>query len=363
MTTLDQMVERLEALAEGRTPSRWTGSTASPEHVRSVVGGSPNFTRTAPDPRRPYAGRGLGEVLRKALTEGSGSGSFVVPPEHAAFVFDRLASSSVGLRSGLRIIETRRDELHIPRLTADAAANWTAEATAITASDPTIDEVVARPRKLAGLVALSNELRKDSTPGALDLTAENLIRAMALKLDLGFYEGSGTAPEIRGLRNVSGIQSISMGTNGAAFTNLDTFADALGMLEQENATATSIVMHPRTWQSLSKLKEQASGSNKPILMESAGSASQGIDRRIYGVQVFLSSQLSIAETQGTASNASSIYLYEGPQVVAVRREDTSIEIDSSRLFNQDMSEVRSISRWDLVVPNPEAVLRIAGVLP
>jgi HK97 family phage major capsid protein len=98
------------------------------------------------------------------------------------------------------------------------------------------------------------------------------------------------------------------------------------------------------------------------MQESAGSASQGIDRRIYGAPVFLTSQLSITETQGTSNVASTAYLYDASQIVAVRREGTSIEVDSSRRFNEDMSEIRAISRWDLVVPNPEAVVRIVGIL-
>lgn len=41
-----------------------------------------------------------------------------------------------------------------------------------------------------------------------------------------------------------------------------------------------------------------------------GIGGRGVERRIYGVPVLLSSQLSIAETQGTAENASSAYVYQ-----------------------------------------------------
>src|SRR5206468_593590 len=124
-------------------------------------------------------------------------------------------------------------------------------------------------------------------------------RALSLKLDLGFYEGSGTAPEIRGMKNVASIGTVSMGTNGAQLTNLDPIADALGTLEQANAEGNAIVMHPRSWQTLSKVKEIA-GSTKPVLQDSAGSGSQGLRRSIYGVPVYLTSQLSIVEVQGTS---------------------------------------------------------------
>lgn len=44
------------------------------------------------------------------------------------------------------------------------------------------------------------------------------------------------------------------------------------------------------------------------------------------------------------------------------RSDVRVEKDSSRLFNSDQSEIRAITRVDLVVPNPKSVVRVVGVL-
>ena len=307
------------------------------------------------------AGEWLAAELRALVGTGvTGGGSFT-PSQAAAFFFDRLAATSVGLRSGFRVIRTDRDSMLVPRLTADVTSDWVAEGAEITSSDLTADIITATPRKLAGIEAASNEVIDDSEPALLDIVGQSLIRSIALKFDLGAYEGSGTPPVIRGLKNVSGIGSVSMGTNGAAPTNLDPFADAISALEAENAEATAIVMHPRTWKSVVKLKE-TSTSNKPLVTEGSGSPTEGIRRSIYGVPVFLTSQLSITETQGSA-NASSAYVYQADQVVAVMRKETRVERDSSRLFNFDQSELRAIMRADLVVPNVKAVTRILGLIP
>jgi HK97 family phage major capsid protein len=306
----------------------------------------------------------FGGWLKASLFEldgSAGGGEFIVPPQYRGELFDLLAAASVGLRSGFQVIETSSDELHLPKIDADTAANWTAEAGTITASDPTLNEVIARPRGLKALVNLSNEIIADSNPSAIGVVQRSMVRAIALKLDIGFYEGDGSGASITGLKNVVGIQDVSMGTNGAALSNLDPFADAIGMLEEENARATAIVMHPRTWREAIKLRELTSGSNKPLLQESAGSGSQGIERAIYGVPVFLTSQLSIAETQGTSSDASSAYVYQADEVVAVRREEARVEVDRNGLFDKDMTRIRAVSRWDVVVPNPESVVRIKGI--
>jgi HK97 family phage major capsid protein len=136
-------------------------------------------------------------------------------------------------------------------------------------------------------------------------------------------------------------------------TNLDDFADALGLLAEANASDTGavIVLHPALWAELAILKEDSTDSNKPLLQDSAGSGAQGLTRMIYGAPVFLTSQIDPANA----------YVYDPSQVVLVRRQDVRVETDSSRLFNSDESEIRAIARVDLVVPNPAAVVILEGI--
>jgi HK97 family phage major capsid protein len=63
------------------------------------------------------------------------------------------------------------------------------------------------------------------------------------------------------------------------------------------------------------------------------------------------------------TDASSIYLYEAREVVAVRRTDARLEISADAYFDSDQSAVRGIVRFDLVVLNPKAVVRITGIVP
>jgi HK97 family phage major capsid protein len=134
----------------------------------------------------------------------------------------------------------------------------------------------------------------------------------------------------------------------------------MALLEAANTPATAIVMHPRTWATLRKIKE-ATGSVRPVLADGAGSPTEGIRPSIYGVPVFISGQLSITETQGTSTDCSTSYVYTASECVLVRRQDVEVELDRSRLFNTDQSEMRGKLRADLIVPNPAAVARIIGI--
>src|SRR5262252_2917937 len=181
----------------------------------------------------------------RALAGGSGAGTVISPDQWGPGFYDLLAAQSVALRSGVRTIRTDRDAIHIPHVVADPAANWTAEGAPITSTDPNYEDIVATPRKLATLTAISNELIADSNPDVVSLLSMQVARSLALKYDLGFFEGSGTAPEIRGLKNVVGITLDA--TLAAAPTNLDVFATAITTLLTYNAKPTAIMMHPRTW--------------------------------------------------------------------------------------------------------------------
>ncbi len=273
----------------------------------------------------------------------------ITPDEISTFLFDRLRSATALLASGVRVIPTDRDAITFPKLSADMTAGFFNEGQLIAASDPTLVSVTATPRKLAARVELTNEVIDDSEPDVIDILENHIAAILGLRLDLAGFEGSGVTPEVRGLKNVPGIQAVSMGANGAPVTNYDPLVRAVGLLRSANVPGPyAAVMHPDVLTQIELLKD-AQGAPLP--------------RPDSVPPIFTTSQLATTETQGTATNARSIYVYAPAQLAVVRRKDAAIELDRSRLFNQDMSEMRGVARADLLVPNPVAVVRIVGVTP
>ena len=120
--------------------------------------------------------------------------------------------------------------------------------------------LTATPHKLAHRVEVTNEVIDDSEPSVTEVLSAHLATMLGLKLDRSIFEGTGTAPRFRGIKNVAGTQTVSMGTNGGPVTDLDPVADAIGLLEQANVAPPYVaVMHARTWGAIRKLKEQPSG--------------------------------------------------------------------------------------------------------
>ncbi len=240
----------------------------------------------------------------------------ITPDEISTFLFDRLRAATALLASGVRVIPTERDALTFPKLSADMTAGFFNEGQVITASDPTLVSVTATPRKLAARVELTNEVVDDSEPDVVDVLENHIAAILGLRLDLAGFEGSGTAPEIRGLKNVAGIQTVSMGANGAAITNYEPILRAVGLLRSANVPGPyAAVMHPNVLTEIELLKD-TTGAPLP--------------RPDSVPPVFTTSQLATNEVQGTATTARSIYVYAPGQLAVVRRKDASIELDRSR---------------------------------
>jgi HK97 family phage major capsid protein/HK97 family phage prohead protease len=275
----------------------------------------------------------------------------IAPPELATFLWDRLRPASIALASGIRVVPTDKQMVTWPRVLSDVDPTWVAETNVIPAGDPTFGQLSAEPKKLAHRTELSNEVIDDSEPSILDVLNGHLALMLALKLDRAIFEGNpATDPiSIRGLKYVSGTQTIDMGTNGAALTNYDPFVRAVGLLRSANVPGPyAIAAHPRTLTALELLKEATASA-----MQLGAPAALP--------PFFVSSQLSVTEAKGTSSDTSSAFVYAPSEVVLVRRKDAEIELDRSRLFDRDMSELRAKLRADLIVPNPVAVVRITGI--
>jgi HK97 family phage major capsid protein len=190
--------------------------------------------------------------------------------------------------------------------------------------------------------------------------------ALSLKVDLGIFEGSGTEHAVLGLKNRPGILGDTLGTDGAEIADLDPFIEALAALEAANARPSGWVMAPRTWGDLMKLRDQVD-SIRPLLGEAYGvSGTSGISRRLLGLPVHASSQLSVTEAEGSSGAVcSSVYVAQWDQVLLCRdeKQEVYLDVDQGETFSRDQAQIRGLMRVDLATPNPEAIFRIRGIKP
>ncbi len=139
----------------------------------------------------------------KASAEGVGTtGGFLVPDSFAAAII-RSVDDYSAFQSNADVLNITSDKVDRPRATGRLTANWTTEGSAITASDPVLDDVSLTLKKLAILVKSSNEIWEDSASDLGQWLTDEAALAFSTSIDdCGFNgDGSATYSGMRGLAN------------------------------------------------------------------------------------------------------------------------------------------------------------------
>jgi len=294
------------------------------------------------------------DAERRALSEGTDSaGGYTVPTPLASEFIDAMRAQSVAVQAGAITVPMQSDTLQIAKLVSDPAFAWRAENAEISLSNPTFSRVLFTARSCAALVTCSRELLEDSV-NIEQILLQAFAQAAALQLDSAALIGTGLSDEPTGILNTSGINAVSMGTNGAAFANWDAWLDALYELELDNVPGPyTSVMHPRTARDLRKLKTGLSGDNTPLVMPQSVAE---ISRRI-------STELPIDETQGTATDASSVIVGNFSDLMIGVRSSLRIELLRERYASALQVGFLAHMRMDVQVRHPESFCVIQGVTP
>lgn len=282
------------------------------------------------------------------------SGNYFVPTVNASIFWDRLRARAVTLTAGPTILETENTALVVPKISGSATVGPVSENTEITGSNPTLDGIVLQPKKFAALVRASNESLEDSTPELRTVIADDLIREMATYLDAQMLVGSGQGGQIKGLSNTTG--ATAQAVNSAP--DLDDFADAIASLEAANGdlSRAAFFVAPRTW---SQLRKQQTTTGEYVL--SAGDSTQVTRRSVFGVPVYVTSNIPTNITVGQSQNNSLAILADMGQVLVGRRKDVELQMDTSLYFHWDQTAIRIVSRFDMQVGNAAAVVVMTGL--
>ena len=195
----------------------------------------------------------LNEAERRALGEGSGSGSFLVQPELASTVIDAARANSVLLASGAETYVMSAPVNYLARLDEGVTAEWHPEGDALSGSDQEWSrvELVAKT-VVAGPLKLSVELAEDIESTEIDrVLRDDLGKQLGLALDLAAFESDGAtgvfanAPEGIAYTNGVNVVTAGIGGMGAQPDSFNEIVEADFAVRAANGKpATACVMHP-----------------------------------------------------------------------------------------------------------------------
>ncbi|NJK40579.1 MAG: phage major capsid protein [Acaryochloridaceae cyanobacterium SU_2_1] len=178
---------------------------------------------------------------------------------------DLLRNRAMTIRLGARMLSGLQGNVAIPRQNSATTTYWVAENAAITQAEATFDQVLLAPKTIAARSQLSRLLLLQSSMDVEQFVRMDFAQVIALGLDRAVISGSGTGNEPRGILNQVGINSVALGTNGAAPT-----WDSIVRLETEVAADNADIG------SLAYLTNSAVRGKLKTTLKSASSVSEFI---------------------------------------------------------------------------------------
>lgn len=314
--------------------------------------------------RGEYDGLSFGRILRalatgcdndlerRALSEGTDSaGGYTVPDILSTTLIDRMRAKSRVMQAGAGMVPLSSDKHSFAKLLTDPTAGWRAENAAVAESDPTFGTVAFLPKSLAVLTKVSQELLEDSVNIEQAINT-SLAEALANEVDRVALLGSGASNQPTGMANMSGgINEHSMGTNGAAISDFTDVLDAVQLMQDDNAGGVSgMIMAPRTHRVFAGLADTTGQPlRRPFTLEN--------------IPFLETTQVPVDQTQGTATDASSIYLGDFSDLIIGMRSRLRVEILKERYADTLQIGFLVHMRLDIQAWREQSLCRIVGIIP
>ncbi len=278
---------------------------------------------------RVFAALPKGEefAIRAALTEGSGSGSYLVPQEWHERVERVRFERSVMRQAGARVIRTESTH-NIPVLSALATAAITGENVAYTASDPTISQVVLYAWKYTLKTLVSEELLLDAVYPLDEELAYATGVAFGKAEDKDFLTGDGSSKPT-GIFNKTADKTLA----GTTAITKDELIEILYGLERHYRDGAAWFMHDSTALYVAKLKlDVATSGTTPYFWTDAVG---GEPPKLLGYPVYTNSNIAtIAASAKTICFGNAEFYVIGERGPMVAKRLTLNEYGDTFAFHQ-----------------------------
>lgn len=304
----------------------------------------------------------------RALAEGSQSATFTgagvtVPIAFAANVLEMLRANLVftspsadGAINGPQVVDMSTQIEYVPVWSADAAgvASYVGENPTLTPGTASLGSTLLTARTIASVQLASRQLVDDNatTGGIAGLIEANVARALARAMDTSALYGTGS-PQPSGLFTAAysgSLQTVSMGTNGAAPTNYDQVSQAIEKVRIANDEPTGIYTNPQVFGTYSRLKNTQNDAMRP-----------GQDVLDYWRPSY-STAFSATETQGTSSLCSSALVVNANRIIMGLRQGLVLSTLSERYADSLQYGFLAYLRHDWSFPYSAAACRVLGIL-
>jgi HK97 family phage major capsid protein/HK97 family phage prohead protease len=207
------------------------------------------------------------------------------------------------LQLGATVLSGLVGNVAIPRQTGASSTYWVTEAGALTESEASFDQVSLSFKSIGTYGAVSRQMLLQSTPDIEMIVRNDLIKQLALGIDLAALSGSGAGGQPTGIANTSGIGSVIGGTNGAQLT-IDNLIDLETAVAAANADVDGMAYLGNA-KTVGWLKKQKSTTGSYLWTDSPNGQRSSTPGQINGYDFARSNQARSTLTKGTSTSVCS----------------------------------------------------------
>ena len=168
----------------------------------------------------------LASIGQRAQNVGTGSagGNLVADELHSEAFVEALRNKAALTGLGARIMTGLTGNIDIPKQTGTATFSWVAEGEDSPETEASFGLVQMSPKTITGSVPITRRLRLQSTPDIDTLIRDDLLKGVALAMDLAAINGTGTNNQPRGILNTTGVGAVDMtsGINWGKIVDMET---------------------------------------------------------------------------------------------------------------------------------------------
>lgn len=283
----------------------------------------------------------------KAMSFGTDTaGGFLVPNEiMLSEIIPLLYAESCAMALGAtQLSGLTRAPVQLPRVSGGTTAYWVGEASTITDSSMALQQLSLSPHGLAALTIVSDLLQIVESPGVEAMIRSDMVRQLALKLDLGILAGSGAGGQPIGILNTSGVNTSTLTDP----TTYDELLDFVSHVREDNALSGRLgwaVSNPDMLE-LEQTKDVTGGTDNKSNIQPLGSrlllTGDAANRRLLEYPVKVCTQLTDGQ----------VIFGNWADVIVAQWGGMRLDMTNALGFATAQSHIRALTYVDVGVRHP-----------
>ena len=218
------------------------------------------------------------------------AGNYVQTTVDAGMFTDVLRPAMVLMQAGVTVLPGLRGNLGVPRKTVAGTLAMLTEVAAASETEPTTALPTLSPKRASAYTEPSKQAIIQSEIGIESMLRQDLVDGVAVLMENQGINGSGSSPNARGIRNVSGIGSVVGGTDGLALA-WSHVVDLEAAAANANAMSTERAGYLTNTKVVGKAKKTVKATNLPFIWD-------GGDRPLNGYRALVTNNVPSNLTKG-----------------------------------------------------------------